>query len=77
MKLAKDIAALVYHLRNEKSLPHTLLRNGKRSKQMYMQSRDQVKVQQQYTINLINNYFSKLTIISRMPWPWSMFNEHN
>ena len=41
VKLATDIATLAYHLRNRKFLPRTLLRNGKRSKRMYEQSRCQ------------------------------------
>ena len=46
-KLAVDIATLIYHLRNETSLPRTLLRNGKRSKLMYEQSRNRPPVRNQ------------------------------
>ena len=40
LKLVLDVATLVYHLRNRKILPRTILRNGKRSKQKYKKLRD-------------------------------------
>ena len=59
-KLATDIATIVYHLRNRKSLPRTLLRNGKRSKQRYEQLKCQLSNKLSKDVNNTNKSVMKI-----------------